>query len=60
MIFHVTFKTPDAIEVAADCAGLEQDKFDIEMLAQKYIQYGESVTLEFNTDEQTCEVLRVR
>lgn len=67
MKFKITFKTPDALENAAE--NLERKDFDsedefedakleIRGFGGEYVKYGEIVTLEFDTDSQTVQVLK--
>ena len=71
MKFRVTFKTPDAVSDAIERYGFAPDKSDSEeqieskyhftskmkVVTEKFVSYGECVTLEFDTDTQTCEVV---
>jgi 4a-hydroxytetrahydrobiopterin dehydratase len=70
MRFRVLFKTPDtmqdSINGAIDQLGItdEDEKRHLTMqlmeLAEDYIQYGENVTLEFDTDTGTVDVRQCR
>jgi len=71
MKFRVMFKTPDAISDAIYDHGFSLKPTDSEeeadakfefatkmkKVADKFVSYGECVTLEFDTDTQTCEVV---
>ncbi len=71
MKFRITFKTPDAVSDAIESHGFGYDKSDSEeqadakydfadkmkKVAEKFVSYGECVTVEFDTDTQTCEVV---
>jgi hypothetical protein len=71
MKFRITFKTPDAVSDAIDDHGFAPNRNDSEeqadakyefaskmkKVADKFVSYGECVTLEFDTDTQTCEVV---
>lgn len=59
MKFHITFKTPDAVDYAVDEHG-QEFKEEIKETAQKFVRYGELVTIEFDTETQTATVLPVR
>lgn len=63
----ITFKTPDAINDALEEAfGKEEDDTDEDAedrgkaraFLEKYIKYGEVVTIEFNPEEGTARVLK--
>ena len=67
MKFQVTFKTPDALDFAIDAVTsvvntleLEEEKANLSEFAGKWVEWGESVTLEFDTDAGTCIVLPVK
>lgn len=61
MKFTVTFKTPDALERALD------DAFPLEVraanmrearkFAERYVKYGECISVEFDTETGTAKVL---
>jgi hypothetical protein len=55
-------KTPDAISNAIDYTfGLEiesEEKEIVEKLAEKWFSYGEAVSLEIDTEKETCTVLK--
>jgi hypothetical protein len=48
MKFNVLFKTPDAVEYATDDLSLEE-KEEALATARKFVQYGEYITIEFDT-----------
>lgn len=53
MIFCLQFKTPDVVDQLA----MSEDNLDkAKKLMEKFIEYGEYVTLEFDTDAETCVV----
>lgn len=57
MKFKVTFKTPDAVHFAlADLEGPELE--EASDLADEYIESGEYVTIEFDTEKQTATVMK--
>lgn len=66
MKVHVTFKTPDALDMALDEACLndygndqsvEDIKDEARQICEKWIKYGEYVTLEIDTTQGTATVL---
>ena len=76
MKFRISMKTPDAVdyavedalanEFAADIHGMVDDeaigdrKAELEELCKQWFSYGESVTIEIDTDAKTATVLRAR
>jgi hypothetical protein len=67
MKFIVTFKCPDAVQEAIDYALEDSESSDndelrasYEDLTRKFVMFGEMVTVEFDTNEQTAKVLPVR
>lgn len=63
MIFRVTFKTPDAIdssieEMADALEEFELFKKELKEFTNQWVTYGEYVTIEFNTDNNTATVIR--
>lgn len=67
MKFQITFKTPnatDAIDAALDSFHDEEErerlKYDMTILASKFIMYDEIVTIEFDTKAQTATVIPFR
>lgn len=53
MIFSLQFKTPDVIDqLAMNKTDLQEAK----KIVEKYVEYGEYIVVEFNTDTGTCEV----
>lgn len=58
MKVQVTFKTPDVLDYVLD--DLDEDNQEIlKRLAEKYIKWGELVTLEFDLKNETVKVLEV-
>lgn len=62
MKFTVFFKTPDAAyyamkDVRAD--GAEADVEAAEALMEKFIEYGENISVEFDTDTGTATVVKL-
>jgi len=67
MKFTVTFKCPDAVQEAIDMALKWSDDPEdddlrdaCEDVSEKFVQWGEMVTVEFDTDGQTARVLPVK
>lgn len=60
MKLRVTFKTPDALEYALKDAAegtSEEDIIAMEHLTSRFVQYGEYVTIKFDTESGTATVL---
>jgi len=67
MKFQLQFKTPDVLDQLDDQCGSynDKDKFvkdeqlieDCRMLARTFIEYGEYIKIEFDTDTGTVTVL---
>jgi len=58
MIITVTFKTPDTLDYAVE--GLDEDEAEeVKAKLAKWIQFGECVTLEFDTEKMTATVQEV-
>jgi len=58
MKFQVTFKTPDVIDNFVRnnmCSDIEPQ---IVATTEQYVAYGESITIEFDTEEQTAVVVK--
>jgi len=56
MKVRVTFKMPDVMEQAYE--GLTQQEVNtVRRVAEKFIEYGEYVTVEFDTDKGTARVV---
>ena len=63
MKFRVSFKTPDAVDAAIDSAMIDSrgaDREALEGVVEKFVQYGENITVEFDTKAGTATVLPVR
>lgn len=59
MKFTVSFKTPDALDdVLVDYS--HADHQVMREVGEKFIQYGEYLNVEFDTEKQTATVLPVR
>lgn len=59
MKFTVTFKTPDAVDYAIEDLS-EEEREEAKETARKFIEYGEYVRIEFDTETKTATVLPVR
>jgi len=73
MKFKVTFKSPDAVyQSAIDAAGsatqnivddeerhqaYDDVRHELEEFADKWVRYGEYITIEFDTDANTATVI---
>jgi len=71
MKFQLTFKTPDVlqrlfhIEYQTDLDGIEAEEVyyqrqDCVMFATQFIEYGENITVEFDTEAKTAVAVPVR
>jgi hypothetical protein len=65
MKIKLTFKTPDVVEDAMNAYSIELRKANItpkkfEDICDKFIEYGEYVTIVIDTDTQTASVEPVR
>jgi hypothetical protein len=61
MKFTVTFKTPDAVQYALEelPAGADWRK-EAQKVTDKFVEYGEYVRIEFDTQTQTATVVPIR
>ena len=60
MRFNVMFKTPEAAEYTLDRIDRDSDDFyKARELLGRFIQYGETVNIEFDTDSETARVVEV-
>lgn len=71
MTYYIHFKTPDAVQATLDDAFPPNEKYETEEAESeaidgraalkkqldKFIQYGENVTLEFDSDKNTMTVV---
>ena len=53
MKVQVYFKTPDAVYYALEDVA-EEDRPAAEAAMKKFVQYGEALTVEFDTEAGTC------
>jgi hypothetical protein len=52
-------KTPDALQYAIEDATDDPDaRIKMEDLASEWMEYGEYITVEFDTDKKTCVVVK--
>jgi hypothetical protein len=52
-------KTPDALQHAIEDATDDSDaRIKMEDLASEWMEYGEYITVEFDTDKKTCVVVK--
>lgn len=59
MKIEIGMKTPDCVEDAIKRAISDPDEIQrVTKMAENWFQYGECVTLELDTDNDTCVVLR--
>lgn len=56
MKFTLSFKTPDVIDQALEDIDEEDQREDIKRVADKFLQYGEYLRVEFDTEAQTATV----
>ena len=73
MKFTVTFKTPDAVDYAIDRAQEDLDvegydeevayemqedlRYKLGLVTSKFVEYGECITIEFDSDLKTAKVV---
>lgn len=58
MKIRVSFKSPDSVFFAPQGTPKEQRKV-FEQLIAEYVEYGEIVHIEFDTDNKTATVVKV-
>ena len=56
---HVGFKTPDAAYYALQDIQDEEKREEAEAIIDKYVKYGECLTVEFDTETGEAKVLEV-
>ncbi len=59
MQFRLTFKTPDVTERAFSDDMTEDEREQVEAVLNKFIKWGECVTIEFDTETKTAEVVKL-
>lgn len=57
MTFTITFKTPDAVQVALEELPADADWESAQKVIDKFVEYNEYVRIEFDTDKGTATVL---
>lgn len=66
MKFQLTFKTPDILdEISFDPKGMSVEeredalnsRFKCEKTAKKYVEYGEYITIEFDTSDNSARAI---
>lgn len=57
MKFKISFKTPDAMEQVYDLPEFAQE--NARDFMQKYMKYGEYITIEFDTEAKTAVAVPV-
>lgn len=55
MKFSLTFKTPDVTDQLNDIEDAE-DRAKAESMVEKFLEYGEYITVEFDTESQSATV----
>ncbi len=60
MKFRVTFKTPDALDYALDDFPYDESREEAKEVAKQFIEYGEYITVEFDTEAKTATVVPLR
>jgi hypothetical protein len=58
MIFRIGFKTPDAVDYATEDVP-EEEMQAVKSVIAKWVKYGECITVEVDTEKETCTVLPV-
>lgn len=58
MKFTLNFKTPDVLD-QLDSESVDEDAIeDMKAFARKFLQYSEYITIEFDTEAGTAEVVK--
>lgn len=58
MKIRLGFKTPDVLDYALEDIS-EDEKYAIKAVLEKWVKYGECITVEVDTVEGTCTVIPV-
>lgn len=58
MQVSLTFKTPNAVEMALIDVEDEDERNTLRSLVEEYVRYGELITVEFDTEARSAKVLR--
>jgi len=56
MKFRISFKTPDTVDYALEDLS-EEDKGAAQEVIKKFVEYGECLTVEIDTELETCDVI---
>lgn len=63
MKIRLSFKTPDvvdcAIEESVECHSREDAEKEVREACKKWVEYGECLTVDIDTETGTCEVVPV-
>lgn len=59
MKLKITFKNPDAVDEALSDSGLSLGNEGLKETISKFIEYGEYVTIELDTEKGTARVIEV-
>lgn len=58
MKVRLTFKSPDVVDYAIEDLS-EEDKEIAKTVIKKFVKYDEYITVEIDTDLETCDVIPV-
>jgi hypothetical protein len=58
MKVRLSFKTPDVVDYAVEELAEEQRE-EAKQACEKWVDYGECLTVEIDTEKGTCEVIPV-
>jgi len=58
MKITISFKTPDAVEYALETLS-EDEKAEANELIKNWVEYGECLSVEVDTEAKTCIVLEL-
>jgi hypothetical protein len=56
---RLSFKTPDAVDYAVEGIEDEDEREAAKAACGKWVEYGECLTVEVDTEKGTCEVVPV-
>ena len=56
MKVRITFKTPDVLDAAIQDLTKEEQE-EVQSVAEKFMDYGDYLTVEFDTKAKTCVVI---
>jgi len=57
---RLTFKTPDVVDESIQEIENQEEAVMVSNLARKWIQYGEYITVEIDTEKETCIVVPIQ